>query len=199
MRGWEHAEIFAIGHSTRTADELIALLQAHGIVTLADVRTVPRSRANPQFNSEDFARALAQAGIRYSHVTALGGLRKPRADSPNHGWRNRSFQGYADYMGTPEFLTGLEQLRHEARRGPVALMCAEAFRWRCHRSLIADALFARGIVVQHIESRVRTTPHKPTPFAHYRGTQITYPESAAQRVEAARDQHRSSGSTQHAG
>ena len=185
-RGWEHAEIFALGHSTRAAEELIELLRAHHVATVADVRTVPRSRTNPQFNSDAFAKALARVGIRYAHLEALGGLRKPRKDSPNRGWLNSSFRGFADYMGTPGFLQGLEQLRTEARRGPVALMCAEAMRWRCHRSLIADALFARGVVAQHIESRTRTRPHVPTPFAHYRGMQITYPEAAALRVEEQR-------------
>jgi uncharacterized protein (DUF488 family) len=185
-RGWEHAEIFAIGHSTHTAAELIELLQAHGIATVADVRTVPRSRTNPQFNSQPFAKALARAGIRYVHMATLGGLRRPQRDSPNRGWHNRSFQGFADYMGTPAFLQGLEELRRESKYGPVVLLCAEALRWRCHRSLIADALFARGVIVQHIESRTRTRPHVPTPFAHFRGMQITYPVSAALRVEARR-------------
>ena len=183
--GWAHAQVLAVGHSTHSAEELVTLLQAHGVATLADVRTVPRSRANPQFNTDTFARTLARHGLRYVHLAALGGLRKPLPDSPNGGWRNRSFQGYADYMLSTDFTAGLEQLRREARHGPVALMCAEALRWRCHRSLIADALFARGVIVQHIESRTRTRPHVPTPFARYRRFRVTYPAWAAERADRA--------------
>ena len=180
VRGWGGVEVFAVGHSTRTASELIELLRAHGVRTLVDVRTVPRSRTNPQFNLDTFGATLGKEGIAHVHLAALGGLRKARKDSPNAGWRNLSLRGYADYMQTPEFAAGLEELRRLARRqGPVAIMCAEALRWRCHRSLIADALFARGVVVQHIESLKRTTPHQPTPFARYRGLAVTYPATAA--------------------
>jgi uncharacterized protein (DUF488 family) len=173
--GWEGVEILAVGHSTRSAEELIQLLRAHGVKTLADVRTVPRSRTNPQFNIDALPDALASAGIAHAHLPRLGGLRKPKPDSPNQGWRNASFRGYADYMMTDEFERGLEELRSLAGNGPVAIMCAEALRWRCHRSLVADALWARGVVVRHIESRVRATPHVPTPFARFRGTRVRYP------------------------
>jgi uncharacterized protein (DUF488 family) len=184
--GWEGLRVLAIGHSTHSAEELIALLEAHGVRVLADVRTVPRSRTNPQFNVERFGKALARAGMRHVHLARLGGLRRPRPDSPNAGWRNRSFQGYADHMQTEEFALGLEELRQAALHGPVAVMCAEALRWRCHRSLLADALFARGVVVEHIESRTRATPHTPTPFARIRGLRVTYPPELAEAVDAER-------------
>jgi len=174
--GWEDVTVFAVGHSTHSAEELLALLQAHGVRTLVDVRTVPRSRTNPQFNLDTFPSTLAKAGIGHVHLASLGGLRKTSPESPNQGWRNASFRGYADYMQTEGFAEGLDQLRKiAARKGPVAIMCAEALRWRCHRSLIADALFARGVVVQHINSRTRAGPHVPTPFARYRGLKVTYP------------------------
>ena len=173
--GWEGLEIFAVGHSTRSAAEFVELLKAHGIRTLADVRTVPRSRANPQFNADALPATLAEAGIRHAHLSRLGGLRKANPDSVNGAWRNASFRGYADYMSTAEFERGLDELRALAREGPVAIMCAEALRWRCHRSLVADALWARGVVVRHIESRTRATAHRPTPFARFRGTRVTYP------------------------
>jgi uncharacterized protein (DUF488 family) len=184
--GWEDLAIFGIGHSTRSGADLVEMLTAHGIRTLADVRTVPRSRTNPQFNAEVLPATLAEAGIRYAHLARLGGLRKPRADSVNDGWRNASFRGYADYMLSDEFVRGLEELRALAREGPVAIMCAEALRWRCHRSLVADALWARGVVVRHIESRTRVTPHAPTTFARFRGTRVTYPASAVASAPAAR-------------
>ncbi|MGA9521809.1 MAG: DUF488 domain-containing protein [Myxococcaceae bacterium] len=173
--GWEDVQIFAVGHSTRSIEEMIDLLWSHGVATLADIRTVPRSRTNPQFNLDVFPAALASAGIRHVHLAALGGLRHARPDSPNTGWRNASFRGYADYMQTAGFEAGLEELRRIAREGPAAIMCAEALRWRCHRSLVADALFARGVVVEHIVSPNRTEPHGPTAFARFRGTRVTYP------------------------
>lgn len=176
-RGWGHARIYALGHSTRTARELVELLQAHGVETLADIRTVPRSRTNPQFNRETLPRTLAAAGLRYVHLPRLGGLRRPRPDSPNGAWRNTSFRGYADYMLTDDFARGLEELRLLAEDGPVAMMCAESLRWRCHRSLVADALFARGVQVLHITSRIRAEPHRLTPFAELHGRQVLYPAS----------------------
>ncbi|WP_163997767.1 DUF488 family protein [Pyxidicoccus caerfyrddinensis] len=175
--GWGKAHVFAVGHSTRTADELVAMLEAHGVRTLADIRTVPRSRTNPQFNLDTFARTLARVDIHHQHLPRLGGLRKPRPDSPNTAWRNRSFQGYADYMQTEEFARGLEELRVLSREGPVAIMCAEALRWRCHRSLVADALWARGVEVQHLLSATRSEPHRLTAFARVHGTQVLYPGS----------------------
>jgi len=173
--GWGRAHVLAVGHSTRPIEELVELLQGAAVATLADVRTIPRSRANPQYEGGALSRALAAAGIVYAHLPALGGLRRARKDSPNGGWRNASFRGYADHMSTPEFEEGLVQLRTLAREGPVAIMCAEAVPWRCHRSLIADALLARGVVVQHIVGRGRTRPHRLTPFARIAGRQVTYP------------------------
>jgi uncharacterized protein (DUF488 family) len=177
--GWKGRTLFAIGHSTRSAAELVRLLQCHHVDLLADVRTVPKSRTNPQFNSAAFAKTLQPEGIEYAHVSALGGLRRPRKDSRNTGWRNESFRGFADYMQTEEFAAGLETLRELSADHVVAMMCAEARRWRCHRSLVADALFARGVVVQHIVSCTKTEPHAPTPFARIRGLTVTYPPEVA--------------------
>jgi len=174
--GWEGAELYALGHSTRSLEELIQMLASFGIRTLADIRTVPRSRANPQFNPESLRPALRAVGLRYTQVKKLGGLRKKfHGPSPNAGWRNASFRNYADYMQTPDFEAGLEQVRKLAERGPVALMCAEAVPWRCHRSLVADALFARGVPVQQLSGVGRAAPHRVTPFARFRGTRVTYP------------------------
>jgi uncharacterized protein (DUF488 family) len=168
-------EIHTIGHSTRPLDELIASLASFSIGALVDVRTIPRSRRHAQFDGAALARSLPAAGIRYEHVAALGGLRKPRADSPNTGWRNASFRGYADHMQTPVFEVGLVHLRELAAAGPTAIMCAEAVPWRCHRSLVADALVARGDVVLHISKPGRASPHALTPFARVDGAVVTYP------------------------
>jgi uncharacterized protein (DUF488 family) len=174
--GWGRARVLAIGHSTRPIEELLELLAASAVVTLADVRTIPRSRANPQFEGPALARALARVGIRYVHLPPLGGLRRARKGSEeNAAWRNASFRGYADHMQTPEFEEGLCQLRALARDGPVAIMCAEGVPWRCHRSLLADALLAHGVVVEHITGRGRTRPHRLTPFARVEGRRVTYP------------------------
>jgi len=173
--GWGRARILAIGHSTRSVEELVALLQSCGVATLADIRTIPRSRRNPQFSEGALARTLPAAGIRYVHLARLGGLRHARKDSPNGAWRNASFRGYADHMQTGEFEEGLVELRALVRDGPVAVMCAEAVPWRCHRSLLADALFARGVVVQHIVGKGRTRPHRLTPFAVRQGRKVVYP------------------------
>ena len=167
--------IFTIGHSTHPVEEFIGLLKAHGVRQLIDVRTIPRSRHNPQFNRENLPASLKAAGIRYHHMPVLGGLRHARRDSINTGWRNASFRGFADYMQTPEFHSGLDELIALAAEGPVAIMCAEAVPWRCHRSLIADALVARGIPAADITSIHRATPHNMTPFAHVEGTEVTYP------------------------
>ena len=170
------AQVYTIGHSTRPQAELIDLLRHYGVVTLADVRTIPRSRHNPQFNREALAEALAAAGMAYVHLPLLGGLRRGLGDaSPNTGWRNESFRAYADYMQTAEFAEGLAQLRALTEAGPVALMCAEAVPWRCHRSLIADALTIRGVAVREIWSDTRAEVHKLRPFAHVDGLQLTYP------------------------
>jgi len=167
--------IFTIGHSTHPIEEFVHLLQAHGVEQLIDIRTVPRSRTNPQFNRETLPNSLKAAGIGYLHTPALGGLRHPRADSPNTAWRNTSFRGYADYMQTPEFAAALDSLVELGSQTQVAIMCAEAVPWRCHRSLVADALFARGIPVEDIMSAGRRQPHKLTPFAKVEGTHIWYP------------------------
>ncbi len=176
--------MYTLGHSTRTLAELLALLHHYGVATLADVRIMPRSRHNPQFNQEELARALPEAGIAYAHLPRLGGLRRGLgAASPNDGWRNASFRAYADYMQTAGFAQGLEELRVLARDGPVALMCAEAVPWRCHRSLIADALTIRGVEVREIRGATRTEVHMLTPFAQVDGLRITYPAEDAATVE----------------
>ncbi len=169
-------QLYTIGHSTRTLDELVEALKSFGVRTLVDIRTVPRSRHVAQFNRETLSRSLPRRGIRYRHLPALGGLRKPRPDSENTAWRNQSFRGFADYMSTPEFANGLDELRMLAREaGPVAVMCAEAVPWRCHRSLVADALAARGDTVVDIMAPGKGSPHKLTPWAKVDGTRVTYP------------------------
>ena len=170
--------ILTIGHSTHPIDEFIALLKAHAVEELIDIRTVPRSRHNPQFNRDTLPASLVAAGIGYRHMPGLGGLRHARADSVNTAWRNASFRGYADYMQTPEFEAALEELIATAAEKRVAIMCAEAVEFRCHRSLVADALAARGIEVEHIHSIRKAKPHRMTPFAEVHGTQVTYPEHA---------------------
>jgi len=168
-------KVLTIGHSTRSIESFIEMLRAYGVKRLVDVRTIPRSRTNPQFNRESLAQSLAEAGIGYTHVAALGGLRHARKDSLNTGWRNTSFRGYADYMQTDEFRKNLDALVDLAREQTVAVMCAEAVPWRCHRSLIADALTVRGIPVAEIAGETRTQPHRLTPFAHVEGAALTYP------------------------
>ncbi len=153
------------------------MLAAHGVKRVVDVRTIPRSRTNPQFNRESLAESLAGAGIGYAHMAELGGLRHSRKDSMNTGWRNASFRGYADYMQTPEFEAAIESLIEKAKRKQIVIMCAEAVPWRCHRSLIGDALKVRGIAVDDIMSATRTQPHELTSFAKVNGTQVTYPAS----------------------
>ncbi|HXU62218.1 MAG TPA: DUF488 domain-containing protein [Polyangia bacterium] len=169
------APIYTVGHSNRSLDDLVALLGAFGVKTLVDIRTVPRSRHNPQFNTDTLGASLAPHGIAYAHLAALGGLRKPRPDSPNGAWRNESFRGYADHMQTEAFTHGLGELIALAEQAPTAIMCAEAVPWRCHRSLVADALLARGLSVAHIMSPTRANPHKLTSFARLNGVQVTYP------------------------
>jgi uncharacterized protein (DUF488 family) len=171
--------IYSIGHSTRSLDELVSLLREHRIGVLADVRTAPGSRRLPQFGRASLAAELPAHGLAYVHLPELGGFRRPRPDSRNTAWRNQSFRGYADYMETPEFRAGLERLLslQEGPNGPrpVAVMCAEAVPWRCHRSLISDALLARGVVVQHIVGGGRAQPHALTRFARVDGTDTSYP------------------------
>ncbi len=166
---------FTIGHSTRPIEAFVRLLEAHGVQRVVDVRTIPRSRHNPQFNRDQLSPALHRVRIHYKHMAGLGGLRHARPDSINTGWRNASFRGYADYMQTPEFDENLRRCLDLAKRERVALMCAEAVPWRCHRSLIADALLIRGIAVSEITSAVRATPHVLTAWARVKGTRLTYP------------------------
>ena len=175
MNPWRGLRLYTIGHSTRTLDELVALLRAHDVSILADIRTIPRSRHNPQFEAESLRAALARRRIRYVHLPALGGLRRARKDSPNGGWRNASFRGYADYMLTEDFERGLAELQALTGEGTVAVMCAEAVPWRCHRSLVADALTVRGAHVEDIIGPGQSHPHRLTPFAQVIRTRITYP------------------------
>jgi uncharacterized protein (DUF488 family) len=172
---WEKCRIYTLGHSTRSLEDLIQVLQSFEICVLADIRTVPRSRHNPQFNVDSLPLALRPLGIRYAHLPKLGGLRRARQDSMNGGWRNSSFRGYADYMQTEAFEAGLLELHELVAQGRVALMCAEAVPWRCHRSLVADALLARGAEVEHISGPARSKPHVMTSFAEVQGSRITYP------------------------
>ncbi|HSE13900.1 MAG TPA: DUF488 domain-containing protein [Rudaea sp.] len=180
---WPNGAIFTVGHSTLPVDRFVALLQAYGIECVADIRTVPRSRHNPQFNGDALANTLAKSGIDYVPLPALGGLRHARKDSRNTGWRNESFRGYADYMQTDAFRAGLEQLIEIGTRKRAAIMCAEAVPWRCHRSLVADALGVRGTAVIEILSESDYRPHRLTPFAVVVGTTVTYPPEQASLLE----------------
>ncbi len=172
---WPDGAIFTLGHSTLPIDDFIAVLEAYGIRRLMDVRTIPASRHNPQFKGEALAASLAARDIGYQHMAALGGLRHARKDSPNAGWRNASFRGYADYMQTETFRDALDSLIEMGRKERVAIMCAEAVPWRCHRSLVADALEVRGVPVVEIFSATNWRMHALTPFARVEGTTITYP------------------------
>jgi uncharacterized protein (DUF488 family) len=167
--------VLTIGHSTRTLDEFVQLLEVYGVTLLVDVRTVPRSRHNPQFNKETLPDNLKHGGIRYIHMPEIGGLRHPKRDSINLAWENSGFRGYADYMQTQEFTDNLLKIISLARENRLALMCAEALPWRCHRSLISDALAVRHVKVEHIINKDSTIIHQLTEFAHVEGTKITYP------------------------
>ncbi len=164
-----------MGHSTLPIDSFLALLVAYGIELLMDIRTIPRSRRNPQFNTDVLPASLATAGIGYLHRPALGGLRHARKDSINTAWRNASFRGYADYMQTAEFEQAIDELIETSREQRVAIMCAEAVPWRCHRSLVADALVVRGVPVVEILSETSYRMHTLTSFALAEGTRVTYP------------------------
>jgi uncharacterized protein (DUF488 family) len=166
--------IFTIGHSTRSIDDFVALLRAHGVKLLADVRQFPASRRLPHFNKDPLAAALAETGIAYEHLVDLGGRRKPRKDSRNTAWRNDAFRGYADYMETPPFQAALARLESLAPERPTAIMCAEALWWSCHRSLIADALKARGWDVRHIESTAEPKEHPWTSAATFENGELSY-------------------------
>lgn len=171
----EWSLILTVGHSTRSIGELTGLLEANGATMLVDVRKMPRSRRHPHFNSDQLARTLPSQGILYHHMPELGGLRKPRHDSINTAWRNDSFRGYADYMQTPEFERAVQKLVGISAGGQPVIMCAEAVPWRCHRSLIADALTARRFRVEHIIGPGERRPHQLTPFASVDGNRVTYP------------------------
>jgi uncharacterized protein (DUF488 family) len=198
----ERGTIYTIGHSTRSLEEFLALLKAHGITHLADIRTVPRSRRHPHFAADALSKLLPAAGIVYRHFPGLGGLRKPRRNSPNAAWRHEGFRGYADYMETAEFASALDELvafgneggkggtggKEERSFGPgdpavpappappahVVIMCAEAVWWRCHRQLVADALLARGLEVRHIVSTAVPAEHKLSAFGRISAGKVTY-------------------------
>ena len=174
--------VLTIGHSTRMLQEFISLLKTHSVTRVVDVRTVPRSRHNPQFNRDSLPEELKKVGLGYVHLPGLGGLRHAKRDSLNLGWRNASFRGYADYMQTPEFEGSLDELIQLAKQDRIAIMCAEAVPWRCHRSLIADALLVRGIRTEDIMSPTNRTVHALTPFAKVRGTTITYPTEVSRSI-----------------
>jgi len=167
--------VLTVGHSNRSIEDFLALLRSHEVVRLVDIRTVPKSRYNAQFNTDALAGSLADAGMEYVHLAALGGLRHPKKDSINSAWRNDSFRGYADYMQTAGFGAAIEQLIQLAAGQRTAIMCAESVPWRCHRSLVADALVARGHDVEHIMSPTKRNPHAFTPFARVDATRVTYP------------------------
>jgi uncharacterized protein (DUF488 family) len=175
QKDWPAGAIFTIGHSTLPIDQFLGLLRKFRIETLADIRTVPRSRHNPQFNADALAGELVASNVYYMPMPSLGGLRHARKDSPNMGWRNESFRGYADYMQTPAFSDALDKLIVASREKRVAIMCAEAVPWRCHRSLVADALLIRGVPAIDIFSNADSRLHELTPFAHVEGTRLTYP------------------------
>jgi uncharacterized protein (DUF488 family) len=171
--------ISTVGHSLHSIDDFIATLQAHGIRQLVDVRTMPRSRRVPHFNRDALSTSLHGADIVYRHMPGLGGLRHTKPASINTGWRNASFRGYADYMQTMEFRENVDKLIELASVAPTAIMCAEAVPWRCHRSLIADALVARGIQAMEILSAKQSRPHTLTPFAQVNGIEVTYPAATS--------------------
>jgi uncharacterized protein (DUF488 family) len=178
LGSWQGVSLFTIGHSTRSLEELVELLRAFDVSVLVDIRTIPRSRHNPQFEGPALRAALRRRRLRYVHLADLGGLRRTRADSVNMGWHNASFRGFADYMATDEFETGLGELHALAERDRVAIMCAEAVPWRCHRSLIADAVTARGAHVEHITGPTRALAHHLPAFARVRAGRVTYPGPA---------------------
>ncbi len=167
--------VYTVRHSTRTIDEVVRLLKEQNIEALVDVRTIPRSRRNPQFNQDVLPSELMRKGVEYQHMAGLGGLRHARRDSVNLGWRNPSFRGFADYMLSDEFETNLNLLMQEANKRVTCVMCAEALPWKCHRSLISDALTIRGWSVWHIMGQGKLHPHAITPFAKVEGRALTYP------------------------
>ena len=169
--------VYTIGHSTRQVDKFLEILKAYAIKLVADIRTIPKSRHNPQFNEDSLRESLLAADIAYLHIKGLGGLRPARKDSPNKAWKNASFRGFADYMQTAEFEESLGMLIEEAEKKTTVIMCAEAVPWRCHRSLIGDALLLRSVLVIHIMGLTSTREHHLTPWAVVKGKKITYPET----------------------
>lgn len=167
--------IYTIGHSTRSIDEFVELLHSQGIKQLVDIRTIPKSRHNPQYADDNLSQSLRGAGIEYVYLKKLGGLRSAAKQTENEGWRNKSFRNYADYMQTPEFDDGLSELIELSKKSSTAIMCAEAVPWRCHRSLVGDALVVRGFTVLDVISPTSIKEHTMTSFAHVEGTKITYP------------------------
>ena len=180
--------VCTIGHSNRPIEAFIDLLRQNGVECLLDVRTVPKSRHNPQFGQDQLPLSLAAAGIAYRQMPGLGGLRRPLKESPNSGWRNTSFRGYADYMQTPEFAHNVEEVIALAATTRCALMCAESVPWRCHRSLVADALLVRGVQVEHIINPGKRRPASLTKFARVDGLRILYPPEEEGEPEAAQDE-----------
>jgi uncharacterized protein (DUF488 family) len=183
MSGATQFSVFTVGHSTHSLDEFILLLKAYSVDMVVDVRTVPRSRHNPQFNKESLPDSLKVAAIKYIHMPELGGLRRPSANSINLAWENKSFRGYADYMQTKEFAENLLGLMALIQQNCLAIMCAEAVPWRCHRNLLSDALVARHIKVQHILTETSSTTHELTSFAHVEGNKVTYPLYAQEKQQ----------------
>jgi uncharacterized protein (DUF488 family) len=177
--------IFSIGHSTRPVHQFLALLRAHGIHTLVDIRSIPHSRRNPQYNQEALREAIEAGGLGYRYLPALGGHRRARANSPNAGWINPAFRGYADYMQSEAFERGLCELLDLNRvAGPLAMMCAEAVPWRCHRSMVSDALVVRGTSVLHILGVDRARMHQLNPMARIEGAVLFYPAATSPRDDA---------------
>jgi uncharacterized protein (DUF488 family) len=171
----ERPLLYTVGHSTRPVDDFVKLLHAHGVTELVDVRSIPRSRHNPQYEQGALRRSLKAAGIQYARIAQLGGRRRANKDSANTGWINSSFRGYADHMDTAAFGDGLQKLERIVRERVTAIMCAEGFFARCHRSLIADALVVAGWRVRHIQSRITASVHRRTPFLRVKGGRLTYP------------------------
>ncbi len=177
--------LYTIGHSTREIGEFISLLNSHEVTQLVDIRTIPKSRHNPQYGQSELRKSLEESGITYVYMKSLGGLRSPATkESVNRAWRNRSFRNYADYMQTDEFRQGVEELVELANKSTTAIMCAEAVPWRCHRSLVADALLVRDVPVREIINKGNTRPHKLTSFAVVNGTKITYPKTESYNDKA---------------
>lgn len=167
--------IFTIGHSTRSLEDFLEILKQYTITELVDIRTIPKSHHNPQFNGQELAHVLRSHHINYRHQKNLGGLRRSHSDSINTAWHNASFRGFADYMQTEEFKEGINKIIEIAHTQTVVIMCSEAVPWRCHRSLVGDALLARGVEVEDIYSMTSVKPHTLTPWAVVQGTTITYP------------------------